>query len=157
VALRCGPSSATPTRSGPRSPRPANVTGRLEVVAGQLADTTALEPALSGVDAAFVALGVQGRLQRLTVETAVRAGLPHLVRLSVLNAGHESLGLNQRAHADIDDAVARAELPYTSLRPATFSRLVLDLVDQIRETAGWSGTAPHGRNAFIDPRDVKAI
>ncbi|AXI80552.1 NAD(P)H-binding protein [Peterkaempfera bronchialis] len=133
--------------------------GRLGIVPGRLDDLAAVRAAFSGVDVGFVALGPTGDqrpLQEGVIEAAGQAGLPHLVRLSVFSTGHHSLGLNQRAHAELDDLVAHTGLPYTSLRPALFATSVLDAAEEIRRTGGWTGAAAHGRNPLIDPRDVAA-
>jgi uncharacterized protein YbjT (DUF2867 family) len=138
---------------------PDGTPGSLHIMPGRLDDAAAVETALTSMDVGFIALGPwgeQGALQREVIETAGRAKLPQLVRLSVLSTGHRSLGVNQRSHATLDDIVLRSGLPYTSLRPALFSTSVLDVADQIRTTGGWSGGSAHGRNPFIDPRDVAA-
>jgi uncharacterized protein YbjT (DUF2867 family) len=114
---------------------------------------------MTGVDGVFVALdpsGEQGSLQRGVIATATAAKVPQLVRISVLNVRHESAGVNQRAHADLDDAVGGAGLPYTSLRPAIFMTSALEGARRIREGDDWLGTARRGRNPLIDPRDVAA-
>jgi uncharacterized protein YbjT (DUF2867 family) len=138
---------------------PADAPGSLDIVPGQLDDAAGVQAALSSADVGFIAMGptgAQGELQRQVIEAASRAELPHLVRLSVLSTDHQSLGLNQRAHAELDDAVAKGGLAYTSLRPALFATSVLAAAPQIRKTGGWIGGAAHGRNALIDPRDVAA-
>ncbi|WP_405581524.1 NmrA family NAD(P)-binding protein [Streptomyces sp. NBC_01190] len=133
--------------------------GALEIVAGELDDVMRLQEALTSADVGFLALGPtgeQGRLQAQVIMAAARAKLPHLVRLAVLNTGRASLGINQRAHAALDDVVALSGLPCTSLRPALFATAVLALAPQIRATGGWTGGSAHGRNALIDPDDVAA-
>jgi uncharacterized protein YbjT (DUF2867 family) len=131
--------------------------GWLEIVQGNLDDSAALQAAFTGSDAAFVALGAvgeQGELQKSIIEAAAAAGLPQLVRLSVLNAGHDSLGINQRAHADLDDLAERSGVGYTTVRPAIYMTNVVTAAREIKATGGWIGIAQHGRNPLIDPRDV---
>jgi uncharacterized protein YbjT (DUF2867 family) len=136
------------------------VPGDLEIVSGALEDAGAVAEAAAGMDAAFVALGSvgeQGELQRQVIEALAHAGLPRLVRLSVLSTRHDSPGINQRGHAVLDDVVTATRLTYTSLRPAIFMTSVLDVAAQIRRDGTWLGTAAHGRNPLIDPRDVAAV
>jgi uncharacterized protein YbjT (DUF2867 family) len=131
---------------------------QLEVITGSL-DAGTLVHAVPDADAGFIALGPagsQGRLQHEIIGWLAGSGLPHLVRLSVLSASPSSLGLNQRAHAELDATARRAGIAYTSVRPALFTTSVIDLAGEIRATGGWEGTAPTGRNAFIDPGDVGA-
>jgi uncharacterized protein YbjT (DUF2867 family) len=135
----------------------ADTGGWLEIVGGSLDDPGVLRAAFNKSDVAFVALGSvgeQGALQRSIIEAAADAGLPQLIRLSVLNAGHDSLGINQRAHAELDDLAGRTGIGYTTVRPAIFMTSLLASARQIRETGGWSGVARQGRNPLIDPRDA---
>lgn len=131
--------------------------GWLEIMQGALDDPAALRAAFAGSDVAFVALGPlgeQGALQRSIIETAAAAGLPQLVRLSALNAGHDSLGVHQRANADLDDLAERGGIGYTTVEPAITMTSMVAAAKEIHETGGWTGVAQHGRNPLIDPRDV---
>jgi len=74
--------------------------------------------------------------------------------LPVLGASPASLGINQRAHAALDQAVLSRGIGYTTLRPAVFTTAFTDVAGQIRATASWSGAAPAGRNPFTGPRGV---
>src|SRR5712691_9990256 len=96
---------------------------RLEIITGDLGTPADLEAAFRGADAAYVALGsigLEGNLARLAILAAGRAALPQLVRLSVLNTAPTSVGINQRAHWNIDFAAA-AGIHYATVRPAIFS------------------------------------
>jgi uncharacterized protein YbjT (DUF2867 family) len=132
--------------------------GELEIRDGDLSDAATVRAAFAGVDAGYIALGATGPqrvLQEAVIGAAADAGLPQLVRQSVLSARHDSLGINQRAHAHLDDIVARAGVPHTSVRPALFMTTMLgDTAAQVSQTRTWAGVSQHGRNALIDPRDV---
>jgi uncharacterized protein YbjT (DUF2867 family) len=158
-ALVRDPAKARERLADPVSAGGAAELGDLEIVTGALDDADAVAEAAGGMDAAFLALGSvgeQGELQHRVIQTLAAAGLPRLVRLSVLSTGHASPGLNQRGHAVLDDVVADTGLAYTSLRPVIFMTGVLDAAAQIRRDGSWLGTAAHGRNPLIDPRDVAA-
>ena len=133
---------------------------RVEVVPAHLADPAAVAAGLTGSDAVFVAMGstgIEANLQRIAIQAAAAtAGLRQLVRLSVLNAGPDSLGINQRGHASIDFAARLAGIPYTTIRPAIFSASVLAGAPEIRATRTWTGLAGTGRVALCDHRDVAA-
>jgi uncharacterized protein YbjT (DUF2867 family) len=111
-----------------------------------------------GTDTAFLAMGsigIEANLQRIAIQAAAAApGLQQLVRLSVLNAGPDSLGINQRGHWSIDFAARLAGIPYTTIRPAIFSASVLAGAPEIRATRTWTGLADTGRVALSDHRDV---
>lgn len=132
--------------------------GELEIRGGELSDGAAVRAAFAGAAAGYLALGATGPqhgLEEQVIAAAADAGLPQLVRQAVLSAGPGSLGINQRAHAGLDDLARRSGLPYTSLRPAVFMTSVLGpAAAQIRRTRSWAGRARRGRNPLIDPRDV---
>jgi len=130
---------------------------RLTILRGSLSDPVAVGHAFAGSDTAFVALGsigMEGNLQRVAIEAASRSSMRQYLRLSVLNAGEGSLGINQRAHSNIDFAAQVAGIPYATLRPAIFSASALVAAPEIRAQATWTGLADTGRVGLIDHRDV---
>lgn len=135
--------------------------GDLDVRRVALDDRDALTTAFDGAGVVFVAMGSvgqEGNLQRVVLDAAARsAGLDQFVRLSVLNGGPSSLGINQRAHWNIDFAADVHGLPYTTIRPAIFSASVLAAAAEIRATRTWTGLADSGRVALSDHRDVAEV
>jgi NAD(P)H dehydrogenase (quinone) len=131
---------------------------QVEILPVHLDDPAAVAAGLKGSDTAFIAMGSVGteaNLQRIAIQAAAATtGLQQLVRLSVLNAGPGSLGINQRGHASIDFAAQLAGVPYTTIRPAIFSASVLAGAPEIRATGTWTGLAGTGRVALSDHRDV---
>jgi NAD(P)H dehydrogenase (quinone) len=88
---------------------------------------------------------------------AAAAAVPsieQLVRLSVFNASPASLGINQRAHWNIDFAAQVAGLPYTTIRPAIWSASLLAAAAEVRQSRTWTGLAGTGRVALSDHRDA---
>jgi NAD(P)H dehydrogenase (quinone) len=130
----------------------------VEIVHAQLDDPAAIAAGLAKSGTAFLAMGsigLEANLQRTAIQAAASTpGLRQLVRLSVLNAGPGSLGINQRGHWSIDFAAQAASLPYTTIRPAIFSASLLAGAPEIKATRTWTGLAGTGRVALIDPRDV---
>lgn len=133
----------------------------LEVIPVQLDDPVAVAKALNGADTAFVAMGsigVEAHLQRTVIQAVASVpGFPQLVRLSVLNAGPASVGINQRAHWGIDLAAQAAGIPYTTIRPSIFSVSLLAGAPEIKKTRTWTGLADSGRVALSDTRDVADV
>jgi NAD(P)H dehydrogenase (quinone) len=131
---------------------------QVEILAAHLADPAAVAAGFKGSDTVFVAMGsigIEADLQRIAIQAAAATpGLQQLVRLSVLNAGPSSLGINQRGHASIDFAAQVAGISYTTIRPAIFSASVLAGAPEIRATRTWTGLAGTGRVALSDHRDV---
>jgi uncharacterized protein YbjT (DUF2867 family) len=75
----------------------------------------------------------EANLQRVAIQAAATVpDLRQLVRLSVLNAGPDSLGINQRGHWSIDFAAQVAGVPYTTIRPAIHSASLLVAAPEIK-------------------------
>jgi NAD(P)H dehydrogenase (quinone) len=133
---------------------------RLEIITGVLGTPADLEAAFRGADAAYVALGsigLEGNLARLAILAAGRAALPQLVRLSVLNTSPTSVGINQRAHWNIDFAAAAASIHYATVRPAIFSASLLAGGPVIRASRTWTGLADTGKAGPVGHRDVTDV
>jgi NAD(P)H dehydrogenase (quinone) len=130
----------------------------LETIRIHLDDPAAVAAGLTGSDAVFLAMGsigLQASLQRIVIQAAAATpGLRQLVRLSVLNARPDSLGINQRAHWTLDFAAQVAGVPYTTIRPAIFSASILAGAPEIKASRTWTGLASTGRVALSDHRDT---
>jgi uncharacterized protein YbjT (DUF2867 family) len=133
----------------------------LQIAQVPLDDPARLRSALAGSETVFTAMGsvgLEGNLQRLAIQAAADTeGLRQFVRLSVLNTGLDSLGLNQRGHWDIDFAAQAAGIPYSTVRPTIFSASLLQAAPEIKATRTWTGVADSGRIALIDHRDAAEV
>jgi NAD(P)H dehydrogenase (quinone) len=133
----------------------------VEIRAVQLDDPAAVAEGLAGAGQAFLAMGsvgIEANLQRTVIQAA--ASVPRfqqLVRLSVLNAGPDSLGINQRGHWSIDFAAQAAGIGYTTIRPSIFSASMLAGAAEIRATRTWTGLADRGRVALSHTADVVEV
>lgn len=113
--------------------------------------------ALDGAATVFLAMGsvgAEGTIQRTAIQAVAMSSARQLVRLSVLNASADSLGINQRAHWSIDSAARIAGVPCTTIRPAIFSASLLAAAGEVRASRTWTGLAETGRVALVDHRDV---
>ena len=124
----------------------------------RLNDARDIAEGLRGARTVFIAMGsvgIQGAIQRIAINAAARIpSIEQVTRVSVLNASEESLGINQRAHESIDQFAASTRVPYSTVRPAIFSRSLLAAAREVRASRTWTGLADHGRMALIDHRDV---
>jgi uncharacterized protein YbjT (DUF2867 family) len=133
----------------------------VEIRAVQLDDPVAVAEGLAGAGQAFLAMGsvgIEANLQRTVIQAA--ASVPRfrqLVRLSVLNAGPDSLGINQRGHWSIDFAARAAGIGYTTIRPSIFSASMLAGAAEIKATRTWTGLADRGRVALSHTADVVEV
>jgi NAD(P)H dehydrogenase (quinone) len=134
---------------------------RLEIVSVPLDDPAALIKGLTGADTAFLAMGSTGleaNLQRAVIRAAASVpGFRQLVRLSVLNAGPDSLGINQRGHWSIDFAAQAAGIGYTTIRPSIWAASMLAGAPEIKATRTWTGLADTGRVALSHPDDTAEV
>jgi uncharacterized protein YbjT (DUF2867 family) len=129
----------------------------VEVLAGAFDDEAILTKAFDGVDVAFLALGSspdQIRLEKAVIDGAVRAGLPHLVKLSSIATSHHSALFVGRLHAEIEDHLVASGMPHTLLRPASFVNNLFYAARPVAEEGRFFGAAPTGRVAYIDIRDL---
>lgn len=129
----------------------------LEILAGAFDDQTVLRKAFDNVEVAFLALGTsleQIGLEKRLIDAAAQAGLPHLVRLSVLDPDRLGPYEVARKHGTLDEYLRASGVPHTLLRPAYFSSNLLAAAASIAHNDHWIGTAPNGRVAIIDTRDV---
>jgi uncharacterized protein YbjT (DUF2867 family) len=135
---------------------PAGV-ARLDVIHGAFNDAAVLSRALDGVDTVFLALGTsleQIALEKGLIDAAARANVGQIVRLSVLGADPNADYEVGRRHGELDDYLVASGVPNTRLRPAYFSSNLLLASASIASASRWSGSAPDGRIAIIDTRDV---
>jgi NAD(P)H dehydrogenase (quinone) len=113
--------------------------------------------ALDGAATVFTAMGsagLEGNLQRAVIQAASTLPIEQFIRLSVLNTSAGSLGINQRAHWNIDFAAEVAGLPYATIRPAIFSSSLLAAAAEVKASRTWTGLAGTGRVALTDHRDA---
>jgi NAD(P)H dehydrogenase (quinone) len=133
---------------------------RLHICELELDNPGKVAAQLTGVDTVLVAVGsvgVEGCLQHIALQAAAASSIDQLVRLSVLSASPTSLGINQRAHWEIDFAAEAAGVPYTTIRPAIFSASLLAGAKEVQSCRTWTGLAETGRVGLIDHRDVADV
>jgi NAD(P)H dehydrogenase (quinone) len=130
----------------------------LRVRLTRLNDPRDLADALNGIRTIFIAMGsigIEGVLQRIAISAAAGiSSIEQVIRVSVLNASADSLGINQRAHYSIDQFASSTAVPYSTIRPAIFSASLLSAAREVRASRTWTGLAGSGRMALIDHRDA---
>jgi uncharacterized protein YbjT (DUF2867 family) len=107
--------------------------GGVEYVTGDLAKDEGIEPAVDGAEIVLhLAGGPKGDAEATAnlVRAAARAGVRHLVYISVIGADRVPLGYF-RSKLGAERAVAGSGLPWTTLRAAQFHDLVLTAVQKM--------------------------
>jgi uncharacterized protein YbjT (DUF2867 family) len=131
-----------------------------EAVDGDLADATALEAALQGADHLFLLSPPdpdQAAREKAAIDAAARAGVAHVVALSVSGADAASSSSFARWHGEIDDHLVASGLGYTILRPSGFMQVHLLPVPMVKSQGTWFGMTGDGTMAFIDADDIAAV
>jgi uncharacterized protein YbjT (DUF2867 family) len=132
-----------------------------EGVTGDLAKPATLQAAMAGVDKVFLLSSPahdEMAWHRNAIDAALRTGVRHLVRSSIVGADPHSRARFIRHHGESDEYLRASGVPYTIIRPNFYLHNV---------TAGWAPTldpagnyyAPAGeaRISMVDARDVAAV
>ncbi len=144
------------------SEKAATVQGHgVEAVVGDLERHETLEAALQGVDKAFLISGDSNRIAELHgnfVDTAKRAGVGHIVSMSILVAmmPDSPLALS-KWHREADRHLIDSGIPYTLLRPAYFMQNVLMSTASIASDGILYGAMGDGKVGVIDARDIAEV
>ena len=151
-----------PVRVLVRDPtRLAVTTPLVEVVEGDLSDSSVLFNTLSGIERVFL-LSPSARnqvvLQGNVVEAIQRTGRPiHIVKVSALGAGPEAPVPLARWHAVTEAQIRAAAVPATVLRPHVFMQNLLGSAETIASDGLFFGALGDAVLPFIDARDVAAV
>jgi uncharacterized protein YbjT (DUF2867 family) len=158
--LRLAVAEALPVRAlvRDRQRAVASLPPSVDVVEGDLADASAVDAALEGVRAAFLAVGgtdAQLQLEQLFVDRAAARGV-HVVKLSAHGAALESPVPFDRWHGAVEAQLTSSGTAWTLLRPTVFMQ---NLLGSAQTIATGQLYAPAGQApvAFIDARDIAAV
>jgi uncharacterized protein YbjT (DUF2867 family) len=127
-----------------------------EYVAGDLDRPETLEAGLAGVDRVFLITTQSTRQvdwEGHVIGAAARAGVGHVVKVSVFRADENSPLQIARQHGEAEQALERSGLASTIVRPVFFMQ---NLLGMVRNCAIYTA-AGDGRVAMVDARDVAAV
>lgn len=131
-----------------------------EIIAGDSSLPETLFQALQGVDSLYLVPPAHpdtGNLQVSLIDTAKRAGVRSIVKISAMCAGVKEPSIFMRAHAQSDQHLSLSGLAYTIVRPnAFFQNTLLDAttIKSMRKIFGCSGDSCTAR---IDCRDIGEV
>lgn len=129
----------------------------VETVVADLEKPVTLDAALKGVDKVFLASSVDPRVGLLhgnVIESAKRAGVKQIVRLSAISASPGSPVQFLKWHGEVDERLSRSGLSYAILRPSFFMQNLLGFRASIQSDGAIYGAFKEGKLAPIDARDV---
>jgi uncharacterized protein YbjT (DUF2867 family) len=130
-----------------------------EPVVAEMGDPKTLEPALAGVERAYLVSPVspmQAEYEQVFVETAKAAGVQHVVKLSVIGASGESPLRFARNHAVVEQALRDSGLAWTFLRPNSFMQNNLAWPPRVQDGTFYS-PVPDAAFSIVDARDVAEV
>jgi uncharacterized protein YbjT (DUF2867 family) len=154
--------SHEPVRAMTRRPDAAAFPPGVEVVYGDAEDRASLDKVFRDADRAFLmSAQAPGSADHPTqdlalVEAASRAGVGHVVKLSVYDGG-ETDDIIGVWHREAEAAVTASTMEWTLLRPGRFMSNALQWASQIRRGGAVRIPFAHRPAAPIDPADIAAV
>jgi uncharacterized protein YbjT (DUF2867 family) len=132
----------------------------VQSIKGDLADPASFQPALEGIETAFLLTNSSQQAESLQinfVEAAHRAGVRHIVKLSQFAASESSPVRFLRYHAKVENKIKELGFTYTFLRPNLYMQGLLSFKDYIREKGHFFAAIGAGKVSAIDVRDIAAV
>ncbi|MFD0713800.1 SDR family oxidoreductase [Paenibacillus sp. GCM10027626] len=133
---------------------------KIEAVMADASDPSSLYHAFSGTDQLFLAMSnspQQVEMETSIINTAVQAGIKHIVKIS-------SPAFEERApvavagwHGEIEKVLAKSGLTYTILRPYAFMQNLLRLIPTVTTQSMFFGSMGNSPCNFIDCRDIADV
>ena len=99
----------------------------------------------------------QPEQERNAIDAAQRAGVGHVVALSVLGFSPDASVAFGRWHGEIDRYLAESGLPHTLLLPSGFMQNFLTSAQYVADQGILCGMTGETRVSYIDTRDVAAV
>jgi uncharacterized protein YbjT (DUF2867 family) len=132
--------------------------GKAELVQGDLAKPDSLDAAWKGAEKLFlVCAGADGpTLEKNAIAAAKRAGVQHVVKLSVMGADQPEFTF-AKWHAEVERALLASGLKWTLLRPGSFMSNALFSLETIKSQGAFYDSQGEGKFAPIDPADIGAV
>lgn len=121
-----------------------------EVVVGDVADPTTLAGPLEGARRVFLVMSPgpdHEKLERSAIDALVRAGRPHVVKLSVIAANPDSPSRFFASHGRIEKLIREADLPFTFLRPNDF----------MQNAFLWASSIASEGRAYVTPGSISSV
>ncbi len=132
----------------------------VEIVQGDFGDPAGLDAAFADVSRAFLLSAADPRqteLQGNFVAAAQRAGVEHMVKLSVMGASEDCpVGL-VRSHRATEKLMEQSGMAWTHLRPGFFMQNLFMFAPSIIEAGVFHAPLGEAELSLIDVRDIAAV
>jgi uncharacterized protein YbjT (DUF2867 family) len=132
--------------------------GKAEIVEGDMENASDLAAALAGIEKLFlVSTGLDGpKLEAAAIDAAKKAGVKHVVKLSVIGADAPQISF-AKWHAASEKHLKESGVAWTMLRPGNFNTNALGWAETIKTQGAFYQPTAEGRWASIDPADIGAV
>ncbi|TBR19242.1 SDR family oxidoreductase [bacterium] len=140
--------------------RAAAALGGVSAVSGDFERPDSLAPALEGADKAFLLPPTdpaQTAWETSFIAAAHKAGVGHVVKLSVAGAAKDTPVRIGRWHHAGEEALKASSLKWTMLQPSFFHQNFLGNVQTIRAQGAFYGAMGTGKVSMVDARDIAAV
>ena len=116
-----------------------------------------LDAALQGIDKLFLLSSSNPSQELKAIDAAKRAGVKHIVKLSVIGAEEEAFSF-AKGHRAAEKAIEASGIAWTFLRPNGFMDNMHNYMgDTIRKQNAFYSSTGEAKIAHIDVRDIAAV
>ena len=128
----------------------------VEVVAGDLDDSSSLDAAMDRISTVLLVSPAVPAQELRVIDAATRAGVQHIVKVTS-KASPDSPIARRRGQSEIEAGLAASGVADTLLRANAYMQNFLMLAPAIAATGGFASSAANGRVGLVDARDVAAV
>jgi uncharacterized protein YbjT (DUF2867 family) len=131
-----------------------------EIFAGDLENPDDLVAPFQGIDKLFLSTPAhpnQLKRERNALEAAVRGGVKHIVKLSIMGADPESPHRLGRIHGSIEKIVEASGVPWTHLRTHFHMQHLFLYARPIRNTGSFFAPMKNNSISMVHVKDVAAV
>ena len=129
-----------------------------DAVQGDLSQPESVVKAMQGADRAFILSAGMSIVAHdaVAIAAAKKAGIKHVVLLSVMSADKDGAGTGPTWHRKGEDALRATGMQWTMLRPGAFMSNTLGWAPTIKAAGSVFSCTGDGQQAPIDPADIAA-
>ncbi|PIG92956.1 SDR family oxidoreductase [Gloeocapsopsis sp. IPPAS B-1203] len=131
----------------------------VELAQGDFSQPDSLDAALQGIETAFLVMPNDPRQVELEcnfIDSAKRAGVRHIVKLSVLRSG-ELPSTFQQWHRQIEEHLEKSGMSWTHLRPNMLMQNMRWFTSTISQQGAFYHSVGDTKISHVDARDVAAV
>lgn len=131
----------------------------IELAQGDFSQPDTLEAALKGIEKAFLVMPNDRRqveLESAFIDAAQKAGVQHVVKLSVMRAG-ELPSTFQQWHRQIEEHLEASGMAWTHLRPNMLMQNMRWFTQTIAQQGAFYNVVGDAKISHVDARDVAAV